>query len=78
MERIRGIRLANYIAGGIFEFGRLVSGRPGSGREFGDSTDWKITQPPAGLNPDSRGQGCQNSGILFFAEDTHFQFQIVP
>jgi hypothetical protein len=22
-----------------------VSGRPGGGREFGDTTDWKITQP---------------------------------
>jgi hypothetical protein len=37
--------------------GRSVSGRPGGGRKFGDSTDWKITQSRQDGNPDSRGQG---------------------
>ncbi len=38
------IRLANRTAGGVSEFGRSVLGCPGGGRQFGDSTDWKITQ----------------------------------
>jgi hypothetical protein len=56
-DKIMGIRLANPMADCVAGFSWSVSGRPGGGREFGDATDWKITQPgipkpvPATFNP---------------------------
>jgi hypothetical protein len=44
MANLHFFRLANRTACGVFEFGRSVSGCPCGGRQFGDSTDWKITQ----------------------------------
>jgi hypothetical protein len=41
---MQSIRQAKRTAGGVSEFGRSISGCPGGGREFGDSTDWKIAQ----------------------------------
>jgi hypothetical protein len=37
-------RLTNHTHDDSAGFGRSISGCPGGGREFGDSTDWKITQ----------------------------------
>ena len=58
------IRLVNGTAGGWSEFGRSVSGCPGGGRKFGDSTDWKITQ--------SRQDGTQIVADRDFESPTGF------
>jgi hypothetical protein len=59
--KVEGIRLANYAADGIFEFGRLVSGRPGGGREFGDSTIRLFGKSPqAGLNKQLAVSSCDH------------------
>jgi hypothetical protein len=44
VRQLKSMRLVNNTAGAGSEFGRSVSGCPGGGRKFGDSTDWKITQ----------------------------------
>jgi hypothetical protein len=60
----KGIRLVNSTARGESEFGRSVSGCPGGGRKFGDSTDWKITQ--------SRQDGTQIVADRDFESPTGF------
>jgi hypothetical protein len=38
-------RLTNYTANHVAGLRQLVAGRPGGGREFGDSVNWKVAQP---------------------------------